>query len=77
MKATLHERLQQVASRHEEIGLLLSQPEVFSDQNRFRELSMEYAHLEPLIRVLAAVAGHPGVHEPGTADAGRCGPRSA
>jgi peptide chain release factor 1 len=50
MKATLHERLQQVASRHEEIGLLLSQPEVFSDQNRFRELSMEYAHLEPLIQ---------------------------
>jgi peptide chain release factor 1 len=50
MKATLHERLQQVASRHEEVGLLLSQPEVFSDQNRFRELSMEYAHLEPLIQ---------------------------
>jgi peptide chain release factor 1 len=49
MKATLHERLQQVASRHEEVGLLLSQPEVFSDQNRFRELSREYAQLEPLI----------------------------
>jgi peptide chain release factor 1 len=50
MKASLHERLQQVASRHEEVGLLLSQPEVFSDQKRFRDLSMEYAHLEPLIQ---------------------------
>jgi len=50
MKASLHERLQQVASRHEEVGLLLSQPEVFSDQKRFRDLSMEYAHLEPLMQ---------------------------
>jgi len=49
MKPTLHDRLQQAASRHEEIGLLLSQPEIFSDQNRFRELSREYAQLEPLI----------------------------
>ncbi len=50
MKASLHERLQQVASRHEELGLMLSQPEVFSDQKRFRDLSMEYAHLEPLMQ---------------------------
>ena len=50
MKASLHERLQQVASRHEEVGLMLSQPEVFSDQKRFRDLSMEYAHLEPLMQ---------------------------
>jgi peptide chain release factor 1 len=49
MKSTLHERLQQAASRHEEVGLLLSQPDIFSDQNRFRELSREYAQLEPLI----------------------------
>jgi peptide chain release factor 1 len=49
MKSTLHDRLQQAASRHEEVGLLLSQPEIFSDQNRFRELSKEYAQLEPLI----------------------------
>jgi peptide chain release factor 1 len=49
MKPGLHDKLQQAASRHEEVGLLLSQPEVFSDQNRFRELSREYAQLEPLI----------------------------
>jgi peptide chain release factor 1 len=50
MKPTIHDRLHQVSSRHEEIGLLLSQPEVFSDQNRFRELSMEYAQLEPVVQ---------------------------
>jgi peptide chain release factor 1 len=50
MKSNLHERLHQVSSRYEEVGLLLSQPEVFSDQNRFRELSMEYAQIEPLVR---------------------------
>jgi len=49
MKPTIHDRLDQAASRHEEVGLLLSQPEAFADQNRFRELSMEYAQLEPLV----------------------------
>jgi peptide chain release factor 1 len=49
MKASIRERLRQVSERYEEIGLLLSQPEVFSDQNRFRELSREYAQLEPLV----------------------------
>jgi peptide chain release factor 1 len=50
MKGSIRERLMQVASRYEEIGLLLSAPEVFSDQNRFRDLSREYAQLEPLVQ---------------------------
>ena len=50
MKPTIRDRLHQVTSRHEEIGLLLSQPEVFSDQNRFRELSMEFAQLGPVVQ---------------------------
>ncbi len=50
MKASIHDRLEQAASRHEEVGLLLSQPDVFSNRDRFRELSREYAQLEPLIR---------------------------
>jgi peptide chain release factor 1 len=50
MNPTIHDRLDRVSSRHEEIGLLLSQPEIFSDQNRFRELSVEYAQLEPIVR---------------------------
>ena len=50
MKSSLHQRLQQVSARYEEIGLLLSQPDVFSDQDRFRQLSMEYAQLEPVVQ---------------------------
>jgi peptide chain release factor 1 len=49
MKESIRQRLHQVAARHEEIALLLSQAEVFSDQNRFRDLSREYAQLEPLV----------------------------
>ena len=40
----------QVSARYEEVGLLLSDPSVFSDQNRFRELSQEYAQLEPVVQ---------------------------
>jgi len=50
MKTSIQDRLRQVASRYEEVGLLLSEQEVFTNQNRFRELSMEYAQLEPLAR---------------------------
>ena len=50
MKESIHDRLQQVASRYEEVGLLLSEQQVLADQNRYRELSMEYAHLEPLAK---------------------------
>jgi peptide chain release factor 1 len=50
MKASIRERLRQVASRYEEVGLLLSDPQVFGDQNRYRELSVEYAQLEPISR---------------------------
>jgi len=48
MKSSMQDRMRDVAARYEEVGLLLSEPEVFSNQNRFRELSMEYAQLEPL-----------------------------
>jgi len=50
MKSSIRERLHQVSSRYEEVGLMLSQPEVFSDQNRFRDLSVEYSQLEPLVK---------------------------
>ena len=49
MREPIIQRLRQVSARHEEIALLLSEPEVFSDQNRFRDLSREYAQLEPLV----------------------------
>jgi peptide chain release factor 1 len=49
MKDSIRQRLMQVAARYEEVGLLLSDPSVFSEQDRFRELSREYAQLEPIV----------------------------
>lgn len=46
---SIHVRLQQAQERHEEISLLLSTPEVMADQSRFRELSVEYSQLEPVV----------------------------
>ena len=50
MRASIRERLQQVALRREELERLLAQPEVMADTQRFRELSREYAHIEPLTK---------------------------
>jgi peptide chain release factor 1 len=41
-------KLEQLESRHEEVGALLSDPEIIGNQDRFRSLSMEYAQLEPI-----------------------------
>ena len=49
MKESIRDRLQQVSARYEEVGLLLSDPEVMSDQNRYRDLSKEYSQLEPVV----------------------------
>ncbi len=49
MKASIISKLETLSERHEEISLLLSQPEVMNDQNRFRELSKEYAELSPVV----------------------------
>jgi peptide chain release factor 1 len=48
MTPSIRRKLESLAERHEEIGLLLAQPDVLADNNRFRELSREYAHLEPV-----------------------------
>ncbi len=50
MKASLRGKLDQIAERFEEITALLAEPEVQADQNRFRDLSREYAQLEPLTK---------------------------
>ncbi len=53
MKASLRGKLDQIAERFEEITALLAEPEVQADQNRFRDLSREYAQLEPLAKSYA------------------------
>jgi peptide chain release factor 1 len=49
MKDSIRRKLEKLDERHEEIGRLLSEPDVIGRQNQFRDLSMEYARLGPLI----------------------------
>jgi len=48
MTPSIRRKLEALAERHEEIGLLLAQPDVHADNARFRALSQEYAQLEPV-----------------------------
>jgi peptide chain release factor 1 len=49
VKQSLIDKLQQLVSRSEELGGLLSDPEIIRNQSRFRDLSVEYAQLEPVV----------------------------
>lgn len=49
MKASIQRKLENLSERFEEIAALLSQPEVQSDQNKFRALSQEYAQIDPIV----------------------------
>jgi peptide chain release factor 1 len=49
VKQSLVDKLQQLVARAEELEALLSDPIIISDQNRFRDLSKEYAQLEPIV----------------------------
>ena len=50
MKESIRTRLEQINARFEEISLLLSEQEVMADQNQFRDLSREYAQLNPIVQ---------------------------
>jgi peptide chain release factor 1 len=52
MKDTTRQRLQQIVDRFEEVGRLLASADVAGGSLQFRELSMEYARLEPLAQGL-------------------------
>jgi peptide chain release factor 1 len=54
MKDSIYEKLYQLALRFEEVGRLLSTPEVINDQNQFRALSKEYANSETLAATFSA-----------------------
>ena len=51
MKASILRKLDSTAERLEEIAALLSDPDVISDQNKFRALSQEYSQIEPTIKL--------------------------
>lgn len=51
MKSSILRKLDSTAERLEEIAALLSDPDVISDQNKFRALSQEYSQIEPTIKL--------------------------
>jgi len=53
MTPTLRRKLEALAERREELERLLSDPEVVSDNARFRDYSREFAQLEPVATALA------------------------
>src|SRR5690606_2596197 len=53
MTPTLRRKLEALAERREELERLLADPGVIGDANRFRQLSREFAQLEPVATALA------------------------
>jgi peptide chain release factor 1 len=53
MTPSLRRKLEALAERFEEVGRLLAEPSIQSDNNKFRALSKEYAQLEPVANSLA------------------------
>ncbi len=53
MKASITNKLETLNERHQELEALLSSNDIINDQNKFRELSREYAQLTPLTSAFA------------------------
>jgi peptide chain release factor 1 len=49
VKDSIRRKLEDIAERFEELGGLLSDPDVIGDQDRFRQYSVEYSQLEPVV----------------------------
>ncbi len=54
MKQSILDKLEHLSARYEEIGALLSDPDVIGDQNKFRSLSQEYSQLEAVDKTYKA-----------------------
>lgn len=50
MKESIQHKLQNLVERHEELGALMNDASIIAQQNKFRELSKEYAQLEPVVQ---------------------------
>ena len=53
MKESIQHKLEAVRDRHEELEGLLAEPDVINDQNRYRDLSQEYARIGPVVTLFA------------------------
>jgi len=51
VKESIRFKLESVSDRFEEIAGLLADPDVIGDQNQFRDLSKEYARVEPVVNL--------------------------
>ncbi len=49
MKASILNKLEALGDRQEEVTSLLADPDIMADQNQFRQLSMEYSQLDPVV----------------------------
>ena len=57
MKPSIHQKLDHLSQRFEEITALLAEPETQNDQDRFRALSKEYAQLNPVVTAFRGYLG--------------------
>jgi peptide chain release factor 1 len=57
MKDAIRSRLERVADRRAELERMLSDPAVLGNSTRFRELSMEFARIDPVVQGLARLTG--------------------
>jgi peptide chain release factor 1 len=54
MQKSILDKLEHMTGRYEEISALLADPVVIGNQARFRDLSKEYAQLQPLVQLCMA-----------------------
>lgn len=57
MKESIKRKLDSISERFEEISGLLSLPETINDQDQFRQLTMEYAQIEPVVQAYSRYEG--------------------
>jgi peptide chain release factor 1 len=53
MNPSLERKLETIVERTQEVSALLSEADVIADGNRFRDLSVEYAQLNPVVQCFA------------------------
>ncbi len=58
MKPSIQTKLQHIVSRYEALKTLLSDADITNDLNRYRDLSKEYAQLEPLADIYFQYQDH-------------------
>lgn len=49
MEPSIQQNLESLLKKHEEIGALISTPEIINDQNRYKALAKEFSQLDPIV----------------------------